>query len=68
MGIGFAGNAWKNASISDGDGRGLTRGVPRKVGVDHHFDQLLEFDFLLPTQYPPRFLRIADQVVDLGRP
>src|SRR6478609_10063025 len=48
------------------DARG--RRQPRDVGVDHHLDQLAERRPRLPAELGPGAGRIADQLVDLGRP
>ena len=39
-----------------------------EVGLDHHLDQLFEFDPRLPSQEPPRLRAVTLQQVDLGRP
>ena len=39
-----------------------------RVGVDHHLDKLLERDTRLPAELLARFRRVADEMVDLGRP
>ena len=47
-------------------GRGAFQ--PRQVRVDHHRDELPERDARLPAELFSRLRRVADQVIDLGRP
>src|SRR2546427_12980746 len=38
-----------------------------EIGLDHHFDQVLEIDPGLPSQQAPRLGGVALQQIDLGR-
>src|SRR5204863_5041477 len=58
--------ATSEKSSTGGRLSGASEGL--EIGIDHHLDQLLEADFLVPAQHRVRLAGVPDQQIDLGRP